>query len=260
MIDLLFDSSTTEKLQQQLNSPEYHQSCQRFQPECQRLEDIAKTLQQRRSALQRDCDTLTVRRELASGSNLHRGFYCPSPVVDVVIGNTHRGKILKRITSRSKPSHEYGFNANGQLLWCVYGPKHPNARVEYLVYEGNTIYGITFDSCGHPDIITEEVYHDRKLTSYMYGLCVYTKRDICLSELTCEYYDYDEAGLCSFQNHRIAFLPKNPPDYLKDLIPPICYEAPVYNHSEYLFQRENGYLSSFTTNGHTYPALVQRKA
>lgn len=53
---------------------------------------------------------------------IHRGWYCPSPIRDLVIGGINRGKLLKRMPQRGKPAdHEYGFDAGGQLI-IVDGP------------------------------------------------------------------------------------------------------------------------------------------
>lgn len=60
-----------------------------------------------------------VREEFCTGSDMMLGYYCPSPVFDLITGNVHRGKILKRITKRSKPCMQYGFSESGRILTFV---------------------------------------------------------------------------------------------------------------------------------------------
>ena len=50
------------------------------------------------------------------GELLHRGYYCPSPVKDIVMGNCNRGKMIKHpIKFEQKMMYEYGF-CDDQLL------------------------------------------------------------------------------------------------------------------------------------------------
>ena len=37
------------------------------------------------------------------GQNLHRGWYCPSIIYDIVIGNASRGRIVKNYRSQTLP-------------------------------------------------------------------------------------------------------------------------------------------------------------
>lgn len=47
---------------------------------------------------------------------LHRGYYCPSPFRDILISNARRGRLLKRPTSRSTPSHRYFFDSDNKMM------------------------------------------------------------------------------------------------------------------------------------------------
>ncbi|MCI7804092.1 MAG: hypothetical protein MR503_03325 [Oscillospiraceae bacterium] len=56
-----------------------------------------------------------VRKEFSRGGEcLHRGFYCPSPVLDIVIGGCKRGKLIKK--PRKTPDFEYWFNADNKMI------------------------------------------------------------------------------------------------------------------------------------------------
>ena len=46
-------------------------------------------------------DKTVVRREQSSGGEcMHRGYYCPSIIEDIVIGNIKRGRLIKKLSKR----------------------------------------------------------------------------------------------------------------------------------------------------------------
>jgi hypothetical protein len=52
-----------------------------------------------------------VRNEYASsGECIHRGFYCPSPVLDKLVGGCNRGKKLNKPRANSRKYFKYYFN------------------------------------------------------------------------------------------------------------------------------------------------------
>lgn len=69
------------------------------------------------------------------GECIHRGYYCPSPVKDILIGNLNRGKLLK--TQRSADTADY----------CFYFDKDKLVMVdEYAVFpeRGRVLYSREF--------------------------------------------------------------------------------------------------------------------
>lgn len=222
------------KLEELHKSEEYQKNCQRFQAECDRLAAIAYSLLEQKDLLKESCDMNTVRREFASQSRyLHRGFYCPSPVLDKIIGNAKRGRILKRITSASKPTHEYGFDVSGRLLWCTSFDKGSVMSTEYLIYDEGAVYGITFNTYGI-EAITEEIYEDGKLVRYLHCLCTAFDNVVECMELECEHYSYEENRLCGCQWHRLSIPPKEIPDFMKEFAY-IIPHLPVYQKDSFSF-------------------------
>lgn len=248
-----------ERWEQLYQSPEYQASCQHFTAECARLEAIARNLYARREELQAHCDAATVHKEYASGSTLHRGFYCPSPTYDIIVGNTKRGKLSKRLPVISRHSHEYGFDANGKLLYCKWLFKGQLAYIEYLVYGDNTVHGITVDKDGRISTIAEETYTQEKLRQFLRCLCSPTIDGFCCLEIDCESYEYDSEGLCSCTMHHLITPPQDTPESLKDLMPQMPY--PIYRRDQYLFERKGGFLTGYTNaKGVFYPVRFRRKA
>lgn len=88
-----------------------------------------------------------VTEELCAGSDMTLGYYCPSPVIDLLVGNVHRGRILKRVTKRSKPVMKYGFNDSGKMVVFYNLPPvgYTNYDVRgFVLYEGNTVTYLCF--------------------------------------------------------------------------------------------------------------------
>ena len=250
-----------QQVLQWIKSPEYQQACLHFQAECSRLIGIAGQLLKSVSQLQEKSETQTVRREFASGSTLHRGFYCPSPVFELIVGNTKRGKLLKRVTSFSKPSHEYGFDGKGRLLWCKTHLNGTGASyTEYLDHREHSVFGITLDNSGHPTTITEEVYHNGRLVCYTNVLCLPFGDSLRCAEIRCECYNYDELGLHSCKTHHYHPLSQNMPVTPAPLSPS-GMPGSIYSTDRYVFDRRDGYLVSYTNNrGDTYHPRILRKA
>ena len=50
-----------------------------------------------RSTFEQISKTVVRREQATGGGTMHRGFYCPSIVEDIIIGNINRGKLIKRL-------------------------------------------------------------------------------------------------------------------------------------------------------------------
>lgn len=261
-----FIDGLKSKIQQLENSPEYQENCRKFSEECDHLEAVAAKLLPRRDELEQLCRERTVRQEFASGSDLPRGFYCPSPCVDLIVAGTHRGKLLKRVTSRSHPSHEYGFDCDGRLLYC----KPDGGATEYLVYEDDRTYGIAFFPVGDmledsmPEYFTEEIYGNGKLLRYTH--CLFQPPIPSVQTLRCtnmdaEFYHYDSKGLCGCDMYTFFRRFGKLPPALKGIPFASLLKHPSYSCEEYTFERKDGMICGFTTkSGAYFPTLSQRKA
>lgn len=120
--------------------------------------------------LKTHCDAhkqAVVRWEYAAGCRfLHRGFYCPSLILPRVLKGAKMGKVLKRITSRSNPCFEYGFNDANQLIISKQLDHGTVKSTEYLFYQQDSIYGFTVNSDGELESISEEIYKQGRLMRY----------------------------------------------------------------------------------------------
>lgn len=85
--------------------------------------EIAEYPADRRAEAFREAQRAVVRTEYGKGGTLlPLGFYGPDPVEDFMVCGIHRGKILKRMTSRTKPDWIYGFDANETLRTLILLP------------------------------------------------------------------------------------------------------------------------------------------
>lgn len=148
------------------------------------------------------------REELCSGAvGLHRGYYCPSLVRDIICGNVKRGKILKRPTKRSKPTNRYLFDDSGKLRVVeTFGVKSKILGgefkfTEYLFYYKDRIIGVTVKDNKSIKAVSEEQYAEGKIQDYMvaYFSCWHgqggTAADYRYNTIDYEQYSYDSVGL-----------------------------------------------------------------
>ena len=87
------------------------------------------------------------KEELAANScYMHRGYYCPSPILDQVLTNAKRGKLLKHPTKRSHITNRYCYDGNGDLYLAEYISDHLVLYREYVVRDGDVRYGFFVQS------------------------------------------------------------------------------------------------------------------
>ena len=174
------------------------------------------------------------------GELLHRGFYCPSLILDIVTGNARRGKVLKQC--KGKPSYIYYF-INNELLTMV----KQEYYTELIYHEKKEEVGI---SLFNHDLSVSSVsicqYNDGRLRSYVVGLMGPTReRIIEIREEKYDYYDgYFVVNLRSSLN--------------------MSDDSFLDSGTEYVFTLKNGLFSSYTSREYNYPnprigAVLERR-
>lgn len=197
------------------------------------------------------------------GLTIPRGYYCPSPIIDIVIGNVNRGKILKKPSKRSHITYRYGFDIQGKLVSvCKEEIEVKTKHKEFIVRNGNTELGIGF--CEYkglelePEVtdITYCTYHgDGKIRSFTFGQ--YIADECHVNNVQKEDYVYSSQGLLA-----------------ADVQLYFEWEKKVsYRNSRYhFFHDENGYLTKYSVQesygvplnaervrSHFYDVTVKRK-
>lgn len=206
------------------SSLEYSQYCNYYQNEINRLYNIGQKYCSHIN-LESLFRTQIVRIETSIDGGLHRGFYCPSKIIDLVTGNVKRGKISQRASLGGKSYFLYNFNQEGLLVLIENYSRGEKLYTEYLFYDGNYVYGITLGNEGDIKQISEEKYENKKIIHYKIAHFLQGKG----LEISCEKYNYDKDGLYCCISHVYYPLPN------------------VYYQTIRLFEREDGYLSGYST-------------
>lgn len=116
--------------------------------------------------------------EFSLGSRyLPRGYYCPSPDIEYIITNMHRGKIAKRLVKASKPTNFYMFNEENKIFLVETWYPNGSKGTEYILHEQNASYGFIYDQNGRVTSISVEEYADNKLCCYLWAACSYKEKE-----------------------------------------------------------------------------------
>ena len=156
---------------------------------------------------------------------IHRGYYCPSPVIDLIVGNLKRGRIVKKAP---KAGYRYAFDAEGNMLFVDLLQQGDVEATEYLFMQNGNRYGITVNNDGELESICEEQFAQGELLRYNLAT-VYPEEDgyFC-ANLHVETYWRDAHGLKESTKAE--------------------YQPYIQNLDEYrcIFERANGFLRSYT--------------
>ena len=181
----------------------------------------------------------------SKGDVIHRGYYCPSPVQDIVIGNSKRGKLTKNKKRFLSTGYEYGFDKNNRLIYvrCI-----ETSSIEFIEYKENYSIGYEFNiSESKPQLQSiNECFFDHlgRIILYINAFCPIDK----FKELHYEQFEYSEFGICT--------------DYFVNYIYGIVScDGYVFHHNKH------GYLSSFdivslndkSKENETYSIRIKRK-
>lgn len=218
-----------------------------FKFECNRFSEIAKKYLPVCKDIYAKLIPDVARKEYSTGGELlQRGYYCESPVIDIIVGNCKRGKLLKRVTSRSTPTYEYCFDENDKLILINY--LHSNCA-EFLEYKNNTVISVTLSLKTNEIIcVTESIYdNSNRIVSFITSHSAFN--NCAMDEIHKETFTYNEEGL--YITEVFDYL------YSKD--------SPNLNYDRYKFKHdEDGFLSKYICetsmfNNDIYKVNVKRK-
>ena len=188
-----------------------------------------------------------IRKEYSSGGGiLERGYYCPSLIYDIVVGNCNRGRLIKKLTAKSKPTYEYGFDADDRLITITQFADAPyfSDTYEVIKYNGRTSMGFVFENKPSLEIraINECIYDDNnRIISFTRALGNGDGKVI--DEIYKELYTYDERGL-----------------YVVQVYSFLSISTSRLSHEKYIFSHnDEGYLNEYITNGLVYKVYIKRK-
>ena len=212
-------------------SPKNLEYCRPFREKRDELVEIVRPYQDQFQTLLQKCTRDVVSYQYATGGAvMHRGVYCPSPVLDIYT-NVKRGRLLSDIKSKAKRSFKYGFDIHNRMRVVYRVEKH--GSTEIILYEKDKELGLTFASDGLLIEFSVCTFRDERITEYISG--IYQYWDESIHEFTDERYFYNEEGLCRTEIY----------DCFLDL--------PTVGHLELLFtHNEDGYLEKYTFVDYKY--------
>jgi hypothetical protein len=237
------------------NSPKNKKDCGFYIEDCIRIISLVDSYKVRYSELVNLLVAKTTFKQYASGGEmLHRGHFLPSPTFDLVTGNCNRGRLLKKVMAGNKIAYEYSFDNNNNLIMVKKQPDTSYETMEIILHEGSNSIGITFDKDKMVLDITECMYKDRKITSYLY--CLYESYNNKIVTYQKEHYQYTD-GLLQ-ETDRYEFVP--------DIL--------LLQHNKYHFKHdEEGNLATYHIteyqgddikesywDGHVFQVIKARKA
>lgn len=241
-----------KKYKKYLRSEENKLKCKYYMLDCQRLAETANLYKDRCQLLYDELSNSVNKYEFSSGGEvLHRGYYCPSPIIDIVVGNGKRGKNIKALNAKSKPTYRYGFDSQNNLI--LVDILHLNEK-EIIISNGNIETGICFSNDFGITALSESHY-ENQIVSYVY--CSYSSFANCVGDYRKEVYQYSSEGLEVFD---MFYFFNNK-------------HAPILQHEQYHFQHDdNGYISKYTVTeydgenikdsmlqGHEFHPIIKRK-
>ena len=234
-----------------MRSKENLELCKPFIADCDRLAKIAMKYQDQCLTLKDQLSKeVTTEKYGIGGGMMYRGYYCPSPILDIVIGNINRGRLSKRIVEGKKDVFKYGFNVDNNLILVEFIPDVPKyvdvldfISTEVIIRDGETELGIVFKIWKGElrlEQLSESVYRNNRIVSFVY--CCYSGFQNRVDIYEKEEYVYSDEGLdfahrYDFRNHETA---------------------PSLTHYEYRFKHDDeGYLSQYAVIEH--PDSLRRK-
>ena len=167
------------------------------------------------------------REEYCIGATLHRGYYYPSPVYDLLVGNEKRGSLRTKPTRSKNISHRYFFDKSDKLVRIDRFYQERVSGTEYLCYDGNRILGFTIDRSGFLAAVSEEVYEGNRLDSFSLMNCYFINEQYVCFEYREEHYYYNTVGL-----RRFRYIYLSP-------------DSGYFVNNMYQLEQEDGFLTSY---------------
>ena len=79
------------------------------------------------------------------GDVVQDGYYCPSLGIDLALSNANRGKLYKKITTKTRPSYCYQFNKENNLIKATHLKSDKNSLSHtFVVHDGETEIRLMF--------------------------------------------------------------------------------------------------------------------
>ena len=96
-----------------MTEEDYSAFCEPYLKEASAFTDLIKAQNGNKQLLEKSLLEHSFREEKSrGGENIHRGFYCPSLIQDIVVGNCKRGSLCKSNNPKATYTHYFDSNNN----------------------------------------------------------------------------------------------------------------------------------------------------
>ena len=226
--------------------------CELLNNECEKTTAVLSQCDNDFSLLyQKQLEKVMYKEYALNGETIHRGYYCPSPIRDIVISNCNRGRLLKGSIKSSKVVREYGFNVHHNLILVI-------RRTEFTEYEmidryENIEIEIQFDYEWLPKMITKCIYNNNNQI-ISYTELPYNPINLELLEYNREEYTYDDQGLAEADQYKYLYNSALDNTILVDIVQQFepdsllneidFFALPLHN-KYYFHHNDEGYLTEY---------------
>lgn len=209
-----------------MTEEEYAKQCAPYLEEVATFVDRIKAEKGRKRELNALLIANAVRQEKSKGGEtLHRGYYCPSLIQDIVVGNCKRGSLCKENNPKAIYTHYFDCD-NNHIATTKREGKF--VSTEYIVYDDNKSVGVMFDGSNQLETIAQCEYDEiGRILEYILVLCDTTKEDVV--EYYKELYTYSEKNIMVETSNLLCTI-----------------SPPILTIDKYVFQMEEGFLKSYT--------------
>ncbi len=184
----------TESLIANLPKPS-QQMIEEYQNDMDAMLSVGERYQERYDELARQISEDTVRIEYASGGELlHRGYHCPSPLLDKLVGGYKRGRKVREPKAGTKYYYKYYYDEHNRMLRCDKYEGNRCLEIEFMINEDDHRYGLSFlPDCNAINRLSLEKYSAIGLLGkYLTVLPDFYTGEQNHSIHTSEKYEYDE--------------------------------------------------------------------
>lgn len=134
-------------------------------------------------------ESVNIHQYAVGGECIRRGYYCPSPIRDIVIGNCKRGRIIKNLARvKQRILYDFGFCDDKLLLIKNRG----QLTTEYIAHSEGKQIGYTFDKNMALITVSECIYAGDRLLCYLLADLLPSGN---LSSCEKELYEYENGQL-----------------------------------------------------------------
>lgn len=175
-----------------------------------------------------------IRREYATGGELlHRGYYCPSRIMDLVTGNVNRGHVISNKSNKRNIAFTYGFDKDNHLITIV----RPFSK-EFVIRKNDVQIGVCFSREGRVETLSEcTYYHGNQIATYT--LYLFSPSEHRVVEFSSEEYTYrDDCILVDW--YRFSRYHN---------------QSPILEHARYTFSVVDGYVVSYSYKDLSNPMI-----